>query len=148
MRDPATHIDPKVEAAIEETCRFLEIKMGYDYWERDPDSSLSPDIWAAIREIAFSNLSYRTKNVAQQALFEQTKKRSKKPTRQFRDNALRVAADILVAQGYNPTRNEATDGWESASSIIHQALKRLGEKKLKEKQINTIVLKYPLTKPA
>ena len=145
MRDPATHIDPAVEAAIEETRRILECYVRFDYWKADPDSSLSPDIWAAIKEIAGSDLSDRTKNLAQQALFEQTKKRESKPTRHYRDNALCVAAVNLLAQGYSLTRNEATRHTESASSIIRQALKRISPpEKMTEKRINEVLMKYPL----
>jgi hypothetical protein len=146
MRDPATPIDLDLEAAIEEMRRFLQPFVNMDYWNADPPDGGAP-IWAAIKEIAFSDLSNRAKNLAQEALFEQTKKRQSKPTRQYRDNALQVAAGILVVQGYNPTRNDETDHRESASSIIHQALRRLGVN-MKEKHINAIVLKYPLPKPA
>jgi hypothetical protein len=95
MRDPATRIDPKVEAAIEETRRLLECYLRFDYWKADPDSS-ARDVWAQRNP---GQLSDRSKNSAIQALFEQTKKRGGKPTRHYRDNALYVAAENLVAQG-------------------------------------------------
>jgi hypothetical protein len=102
------------------------------------------DMRATIEEVEASNLPDWAKNFAIWALLEQTKKpRGKgRPTRRTRDNAIRSAARRLVVRGYGPTRNEATYDRASASSIIHQALQRLGERRLEEKSINAIVMKF------
>jgi hypothetical protein len=140
MRDPASRPDP-AEAAIEDTCRFLESRMESEYWRADPDG-FACDMHATADEIRLSNLPDYAKHYAIFAVLEQTKKRRGKPTRSHRDHAIRNVAIKLVMQGYKPTRNDVTRGKDSASSIICQALRRLGEK-LSEKSINAIVAKIP-----
>jgi hypothetical protein len=132
MRDPV-FIDPD-EAA---TYRFLKGYVQSESWKADPDGSAC-DMRAAIDEVEASNLPEWAKNLAILALLEQTRKRRGKPTRGYRDMAIRLAAIRLVLQGYRPTRNDVTIDTESAASIIHRALQRLGER-LSEKSINTIV---------
>ena len=132
MRDPA-------ETAIEDTCRFLERHMQSESWMADPDIRAS-DMRATADEIEASNLPDYAKHYAIFAVLEQTKKRRGKPTRSHRDDAIRRVAIKLVMQGYKPTRNDVTRDKDSASSIICQALRRLGEK-LSEKSINAIVAK-------
>jgi len=132
MRDPA-------ETAIEDTCRFLERHMQSESWMADPDIRAS-DMRATADEIEASNLPDYAKHYAIFAVLEATKKRRGKPTRSHRDDAIRRVAIKLVMQGYKPTRNDVTRDKDSASSIICQALRRLGEK-LSEKSINAIVAK-------
>jgi hypothetical protein len=140
MRDPVPRIDPKSEAAIEDTCRYLERYIQAESWRADPDGFAS-DLRATIDEIERSDLEEWAKNFAIFALLERTKKRRGKPTQRYRDRAIQEAAIRLVMRGYKPTRNEATLR-DSASSIIHQALRGLGET-LQEKSINAIVGKIP-----
>jgi hypothetical protein len=132
MRDPT-------EAAIEETCRDLKSYTQSESWRADPDVFASSSR-AAIDEVEESNLPDWAKNYAIVALLEQTKKRRHKPTRSYRDHAIQNVAIKLVMQGYKPTRNDVTRDKDSASSIICQALRRLGEN-LSEKSINAIVAK-------
>ena len=134
MRDPT-------EAAIEETCRDLKSYTQSESWRADTDVFASSSR-AAIDEVEESNLPDWAKNYAIVALLEQTKKRRHKPTRSYRDHAIQNVAIKLVMQGYKPTRNDVTRDKDSASSIICQALRRLGEK-LSEKSINAIVAKIP-----
>jgi hypothetical protein len=100
------------------------------------------DCPAAIDEVEASNLPDWAKTWAIYALSRaaQTRKRKGKPTRRNRNEAIRSAAIKLVMRGYKPTRNDVTRDRDSASSIIHQALRRLGEK-MSEKSINAIVAK-------
>jgi hypothetical protein len=140
MRDPATRIDPDVEAAVEETRRFLEPYVRSPTWAADPDG-LASDMGAALEVIENCEaLPDWVRLFAWRAMHPQTKRRSKKPTRRFRNMALRMAAARLLARGYDWSRNDETRHVESASSIIHEALKRLGVKKMKEKQVTNIVL--------
>jgi hypothetical protein len=149
MREPTPTLrfDPEaamIEAAIEDTRRFLGPYVRSEAWQADPPSNeLMYDLREKIREVeAMDDLSAEwTKNFVIWKLLEQTKKRRRKPTRFYRDCAIREAAGRLVLQGYEPTRNEATQK-DSASSIIWNALRRLGERRLTEKQINSIVLEY------
>jgi hypothetical protein len=135
MRDPVRRVDP-----IEETCRFLKGCMESESWRADPDGR-AYDIHAAIDEVEASNLPDWAKTTAIFALLKLTKKRpARKPTRRNRDNAIREAAIKLVMRGYKPTRNDVTRDRDSASSIIHQALRRLGEK-MSEKSINAVMTK-------
>jgi hypothetical protein len=136
MRDPAPRVDPEIEAVIEETRRFLEGYVKDESWKADADV-FACDNRAAIDEVEASNLPDWAKNFAVYALFQQTKKRPRKPTRHYRNSALEKAAARLVSLGYKPTRNEATRR-DSASSIIAEALRRL-HMKPSEKQINAIV---------
>jgi hypothetical protein len=130
----------KVEAAIEETCRFLERYTQSESWKADPDGFAS-DMRATIEEVEGSDLPDGAKNLATWALYEQTKKRRRgKPTRKYRNMAIQLAAMRLVTRGYRPTRNESTRGRASASSIVRQALDRLGET-MAEKSINAVVAK-------
>jgi hypothetical protein len=129
---PNQDIEPD-EAAIEFTCQWLKCFVQSDHWEADP----ARDLWPAIRLITTSNLPESTKSLAREML---SKSHSKKPTRQYRDRALGIAASLLVSQGYFPTRNDGTTLKESASSIICEALLRLGVK-MEEKTINNIILK-------
>jgi hypothetical protein len=137
MRDPR---EP-VEADIEDTRRFLKGCMESETWKADPDGYAS-DMRATIAEVEVSNMPDWAKHYATFAVLEQTKKRRGKPTRSHRDDAIRRVAIKLVMQGYKPTRNDVTRDKDSASSIICQALRRLGEK-LSEKSINAIVAKIP-----
>jgi hypothetical protein len=142
MRDPASGIDSKCEAEIEDTCRFLE---RYMPWRDDDDvyaDGFASDMRVAAAEVEASNLPPWVKNFAVVALLErQTKKRRGRPKQSTRDHAIREAAIKLVMGGYKSTRNDTTLR-DSASSIIHQAMRRLGEK-LSEKSINAIVAKIP-----
>jgi D-aminopeptidase len=143
MRDPASGIDPKSEVEIEDTCRFLRGYMKSKTWRADPDV-FACYCRRGIEEILASSLEDWVKNLAVYALLEQTKKRrgKGKPTRFYRNMAIGMAAIRLVLQhGYRRTRNDATEG-DSASSIIHHALRRLGEKNLSEKSINMIIADY------
>jgi hypothetical protein len=134
MRDPVTRVDPE----IEETCRFLKGYMQSENWKADADG-FAGDMRATIDAVEESNMPDWAKNFAVYALFQRTKKRRGKPTRHYRNSVLERAAARLVTRGYKPTRNEATRR-DSASSIICEALHRLGEK-ITEKQINAIVCK-------
>jgi hypothetical protein len=137
MRDPASRIDPKSEAAIEDTCRFLE---RHKPWTEV--DGLACDMRVAAEEVAASNMPEWAKNLAMLALFRgPVNKPRGRPKQSARDHAIRDAAIKLVIGGYRPTRNDATVR-DSASSIIHHALRRLGEK-LSEKSINAIVVKIP-----
>jgi hypothetical protein len=146
MRDPATRFD--VEAAIEDTRRFLEHYVQSESWKADSDNWHSP-LRATAQEVKGSNLPDWAKTFARLALFEQMEKRRRpgKPKRNYRNIALGMAASRLVKQGYKPTRNDETRNRASAASIIHKALRRLGEKTT-EKQINAVVLKYSSNNPA
>jgi hypothetical protein len=141
MRDPATHIDPEVEAAIEETRQFLEPHVNTAFWAADPDPRLE-DIFMAIEQIWSAPLPEKTKVLAREALLWEMQKRRKKPTRRYRDRFLCMAAQRLVPR-YRLSRNDETIDTESASSIIQKALARLGETGLAEKQVKDIVLKKP-----
>jgi nicotinamidase-related amidase len=141
MRNPATNIDPAVEAAIEETRALLEPRVNTRSWKRDHD-------WHAIQlcnaflEIEKSSLSKGAKLRVRGPLLEAMKKRRRgKPTLHFRDSSISAVAIPLLEQGYDPTRNDETRYKESASSIIREALRRLGVT-MEEKTINAIVLKY------
>src|SRR5215831_6558638 len=90
MRDPVHRFD-QVEAAIEDTCQFLEGYMQSETWKADPDGFAS-DCRAAIDEVEASNLPDWAKTFAVVALLKQTKKRRRKPTRHNRDDAIRRAA--------------------------------------------------------
>jgi hypothetical protein len=141
MRDPAPRVDSKVEAVIEDTRRFLEGYVQSESWKTDADG-YACDLRATMGEIAESNMPDWAKNFAILVLFEQTKKRRKKPTRptrHYRNMALELAAARLVMQGYKPTRNDETRHRESASSIICKALELLDVEIILEKQINAIV---------
>ena len=140
MRDPASRPNP-AEAAIEVTRQFLERYVDSETWRADPDRFWA-DMRATADEIRLSNLPDYAKHYAIFAVLEQAKKRRGKPTRGTRDVAIREAAIRLVMGGYKPTRNDATFDRASASSIICEALRRLGEK-LSEKSINSIVAKIP-----
>jgi hypothetical protein len=136
MRDPASR-DPKSEAVIEDTCRFLE---RHKPWTEV--DGFACYMSAAADEVEASNMPDWAKNFAVVALLKrQTEKRRGRPKQSARDHAIRDAAIKLVMGGYRPTRNETTVR-DSASSIIHHALRRLGEK-LSEKSINAIVAKIP-----
>ena len=138
MRDPATRIDPEVEAAIEETRKFLERDVSADLWAGDRDPRHG-DLLKAIAEIGSSSLSEKTKLLAGDLFVKAMRKRSKKPTRQWRDVVLWVAAQRLVPR-YHLSRNDETFHTESATSIVQQALARLGVT-MTEKQLKDIVLK-------
>jgi hypothetical protein len=141
MRNPATRFDPEVEWVIEEACRRLKPYLRSKYWNADPDG-FARDTQTAINVIRASDLPDWVEYLALLALSEQTKKRRAKgkPTRDFRNAVLRATAAYLMDwYGYRRLRNEATRHRQSAASIIAEALHRLGEKKLSEKQINAIV---------
>jgi hypothetical protein len=144
MRDPASHFHAQSEVAVEDICGYLKRYMQSEWWKADPDG-LACDMRTAIDEVELSNLPDWAKNFAVFALLEQTKKRRGKPTRHHRDMAIEMAAIRLVLQGYTPTRNEASRNRASASSIIREALRRLGEN-LSEKSINLIVAKSDVLK--
>ena len=141
MRDPATRIDPDVEAAIEDTRRYLEGRVTRSNWKADPPP-LAGDWRVAIDVIRSSpRLTQRQKLCVYDALFKAMRKRSSKPTRNIRDIFLAIAAGRLAPR-YRPSRNDETRDRESAGSIIREALKRLGVR-MTERQIKDIVLKYP-----
>lgn len=140
MRDPATIIDPVVEAVIEETRQWLEGSVQCAHWQGDPDYGLSY-LRAAIRKVEAWDSPDYLKDFAVWTLFEIWKKSRKKPTRHWRHLSIWVAAGQLHRRGFQLTRNEAT-GEDSASSIMREALRRLGEG-MTEGQINAIVLASP-----
>jgi hypothetical protein len=141
MRDPATCFDPEVEAAIEETSRFLQSYVQDDAWKGASNiTGPAADMDAAVYEIERSALPDWAKNLVVWAcLHQKKKKRRGRPSQDYRNAALQWAAVRLVDRyGYKPTRNEATRHRESAASIIRQSLHRLGVR-MQEKQINDIV---------
>jgi len=141
MRDPATNIDPEVEAAIEETRRLLEPRVNTRSWRGDHDSH-AIELRNALLDIERSPLSERAKLCVRGPLLKAMKKRRRgKPTLHFRDCSIAAVAIPLLEQGYDPTRNDETRYKESASSIIREALRRLGVT-VAEKTINPIVLEY------
>jgi hypothetical protein len=141
MRDPATIIDPAVEAAIEETRALLEPRVNTRLWKRDHDAH-ADRLRIVLLEIERSPLSKGVKLYVRGSLLEDMKKRRRgKPTLHFRDASISAVAIPLLEQGYDPTRNDETRYKESASSIIREALRRLGVT-MEEKTINAIVLKY------
>jgi len=141
MRDPATNIDPEVEAAIEETRALLEPRVNTRSWKRDHDSH-AIRLRNALLEIERSPLSKGVKLRVRGPLLEAMKKRRRgAPTLHFRDCSIAAVAIPLIEQGYDPTRNDETRYKESASSLIREALRRLGVT-MEEKTINAIVLKY------
>jgi hypothetical protein len=136
MRDPAARVN-HTEADIEETCEFLK---RYMPWKKagEPDALVSYAQIAA-DEVEASNMPEWAKNVAIAALFRPAPKRRGRPRGSGgRNMAINVAAIRLVTRGYLPTRNDETVRRASASSIICEALHRLGEK-ITEKQINALV---------
>ena len=140
MRDPATNIDPEVEAAIEETRALLEPRVNTRSWKRDHDSH-AIRLRNALLEIERSPLSKWVKLCVRGPLLKAMKKRRHgKPTLHFRDCSIAAVAIPLLEQGYDPTRNDETRYKESASSIIREALRRLGVT-MAEKTINAIVLR-------
>jgi hypothetical protein len=137
MRDPAT-IDPEVEAAIEDTRQFLEPYVQSESWKADP----APKGADALFKFEIQGkLEPAVESIVLSALREQLKRKTK-PTRNYRDTAIQIAAARLVSQGYERSRNDEMRHTESASSIICQALRRLGEKKIKERTIKDIVLVF------
>lgn len=140
MRDPARRVDPEAERLIEETRRFLEPYVRGAAWAADPDD-YACDVRAALEVIDNSNMPEWARNMAWVVMLPRTGKRRGKPTRRYRDMALRMATERLTGRGYLRSRNEATRQWESAASIIAAALARLGER-MTEKQVSAIVLKY------
>lgn len=133
MRDPVSRAD---ETDIEDTCRFLE---RYMPWNARADDS-HPDSRMAIEEVAASNLPDWAKNLSIFALLKLKHRRKGRPGPPAgRDMAIQLAAMRLVSRGYKPTRNDATFDRASASSIIHEALQRLGETGPSEKSINGII---------
>jgi hypothetical protein len=141
MRDPDITFDREVEAAIEDTYRFLEPHVSRLAWAADPDRD-AIKLLNAFEEIENSSLPKWVKLRVREPLVKAMRKRHGKPKRRFRDFTIAAAANRLIARGYDATRNDATRHTQSASSIVRQALRRLGVT-MKEKQINTIVLKYP-----
>jgi hypothetical protein len=146
MRDPPTIIDdPLLEPAIEETRQFIERQIRSPYWRGDPNTELISELRTKIREIEAWNDEVWpvgwNKNFAVWQLFEEAKKRLTKPKRNFRNLIINLAADRLVKQGYDRTRNlEKKSAYrESAGSIITEALRRLRVQNLSEKQINDIL---------
>jgi hypothetical protein len=141
MRDPATSVDPEIEAAIEETRALLEPRVNTRSWSRDHDSQAIV-LRNALLEIERGPLSKWVKPCVRGPLLKAMKKRRRgAPTLHFRDCSIAAVAIPLLEQDYNPTRNDETRYKESASSIIREALRRLGVM-MEEKRINAIVLKY------
>jgi hypothetical protein len=134
VRDPAR---VEVEADIEDTRRFLKGYMESESWKADSDG-FAGDMRATIAEVEVSNMPDWAKTFARFALLQQTTKRRGKPKRSYRNMAIELAAMRLVVRGYMATRNEVTRDRDSVSSIIHQALQRLGEK-MSEKSINAVI---------
>jgi hypothetical protein len=141
MRDPARTIDPEAEAAIEETRALLEPRVSTRSWKGDHDSRAIL-LRNALLDIEGAALSKSVKLRVRGPLLEHMKKRRRgAPTLHFRDCSIAAVAIPLLEQGYGPTRNDGTRYKESASSIIREALRRLGVT-VAEKTINAIVLKY------
>ncbi len=147
MRNRATRIEsPEVEAAIEETRRFLEPRVRDPSWKGDP----LPARWKmnfALIEIERSSLPDFVKSIARSAILKAMHqgKRDSKPTRWYRYEAICAAAERLTPR-YHLTRNEATKDKQSACGIVWQALRRL-DVKMTEKRINEIVLNDPKRSP-
>ena len=135
-----SNVDP-VEADIEDTRRFLKRHVESESWKADPDGRAAV-LRTTIYEVVASNMDDLAKECAIWALLQQTEKRpARKPTRHERDHAIREAASrLVITRGYKPTRNDETRDTASASSIIYEALRRLGEK-LEEKSINAILMR-------
>jgi hypothetical protein len=143
MARPAPSAFDETEHLVDETRRFLKPYFEQHTWAADPDG-YACDLRAVLEEIENSNMPDWAKSLAYAPILDATKKRRGKPKRASRDMALRLAAERLTARGISPTRNEATTKQASASSIICEALKRLGDPHPPtEKQINAIVLKNP-----
>jgi hypothetical protein len=136
MRDPVVRIDPETEAAIDYTRRLLERVVRDDVWKADYDPE-SEEIPRALHYIAQNSPDWVKAAVAE-PLWKASQKRTKKPTRHTRDFLIGYAAWWLGPR-YLPSRNDATKHIESASSIILEVLRRLGEKAITEKQIAKIL---------
>lgn len=148
MRDPAVRIfDPEAEAAkkeallldvaIEETVRFLIPCMRHSYWKGE---KFCTELWwlIGLEEIQKSSLPEWLKDHVCE-LMVKTRPR-KKPTRSYRDSRIVEAANRLKSYyGYELTRNDARRDVESASSIIREALRRLGVK-MAESTIKEIIV--------
>jgi hypothetical protein len=75
MRDPATCFDPEVEAAIEETSRFLQSYVQDDAWKGASNiTGPAADMDAAVYEIERSALPDWAKNLVVWACLHQKKK--------------------------------------------------------------------------
>ena len=139
MRDPAVRIDLEIKAAIEGTRQFLAPYVRNEYWKADPNPHVEGARWL-IKTTIEGKFPPSLESVATSALLEQANnKRKNKPTLNYRNEALQMAAGRLVSQGYDRSRNDEMRHKESASSIIHQALRRLGDE-TEEKTIKDIVL--------
>jgi hypothetical protein len=140
MRDPDITFDREVEAAIEDTYQFLEPLVKSESWKGDPDWHVR-GTRALIKISIKDKLHPAVEALVTSALLAQAKKQKNKPTRNHRDTWIQMAAGRLIARGYERSRNDSMRHTESASSIIHKALKRLGVK-MKEKRITDIVLQF------
>jgi hypothetical protein len=143
MRDPTIHFDPETkvtEAATEDTRRLLEPIVRTKIWEADFDHQ-AKEIFQALFWLEEHAPDW-VKAAVREPLLKAARKRSKKPTRHSRDIAIACAARRLRPR-YLPSRNDETKHIEAASSIIYEALRRLGVE-MEEKTIKGIVLKYPL----
>jgi hypothetical protein len=141
MRDPGTRTDLEVEAAIEETRLFLEPAVRSHLWKGDPERR-QINLMRALNVIA-KNLPPEVYQATREPLLKAAKKRTHKPRLYFRDCVIAGAASRLIPR-YLPSRNDATEHVEAASSIVRRALRRLGETTPREKTIKKIVLKYSL----
>ena len=150
MGSPTPHIDPKVEAVIEETRRFLEPRVRTGGWKADLGSHVGRQQAALFEIYSNSSVPQWVKDEVSGPIVEAMKKRHPgRPTRRFRDGLIAAAASRIVKQidengtHYNPSRNDETHDKECAASIIQKALARLGVT-MEEKEIKTIVLKTPV----
>ena len=152
MRSPATLIDSKLEALIEETRRLLEPYVRTGGWKADPGSHVGPLQDALFEIYGSSSVSQRAKDEVSGPVVEAMKKRGRgRPTRHFRDRVIAAAASRIVKQvdpsgdHYKVSRNDATrdkGDKECAASIIQKALARL-DQPMEEQEIAAIVLKTP-----
>jgi hypothetical protein len=144
MRDPATRIDPVTEiteAAIEYARSTLKpwVVGKKLCGDREPHWSKIFDALVHIEK----NSPQWVVDAVRDPLLEAMDKRTKKPSYYTRDVWIACLAVSLTHRHklYKLTRNDATQGIDSASSIIAEALRRLGVT-MNEKTIKGIILKH------
>jgi hypothetical protein len=141
MRDPGNRTDADVEAAIEETRLFLEPAVRSRLWKGDLERR-QIDLLLTLKHTA-ETLPPRVYQAAREPLLKAANKRTHRPRLYFRDGMIAGAASQLIPR-YLPSRNDATEHVEAASSIVCKALRQLGEMRPGEKTIKKIVLTYSL----
>jgi len=144
MRDPATRIDPIAEineTAIEHVRSYLEPFVHENGLGADPDP-YGVKIGMAFMHIE-KNSPQWVVDAVRDSLLKAMNKRTRRPSYSNRDSLIAFAAVDLTRRYklYKLTRNDGTQNIDSASSIIVEALRRLGVT-MKEKTINEIILKH------